>query len=128
MIRPSLHIARYPLAAVILALGGCNVTSYFDPSKTGRFEKTPTTIPILERIDVIERDPDPWAKATPVTPDDLLPSDLTIRLAAGDLITVQIFELMMQGEIWTSNPRRIDASGNFRIPAPIGDVRAAGLT
>ncbi|MHC4979857.1 MAG: polysaccharide biosynthesis/export family protein [Planctomycetota bacterium] len=128
MIRPSLHIARYPLAAVILALGGCNVTSYFDPSKTGRFEKTPTTIPILERIDVIERDPDPWAKASPVTPDDLLPSDLTYRLAAGDLITVEILELMMQGQLWESGPRRIDASGNFRFPAPIGDIRAAGLT
>jgi protein involved in polysaccharide export with SLBB domain len=127
MTRPSLHIARYPLAAVIVALGGCNVTSYFDPSKTGRFENTPTTIPILERIDVIERDPDPWAKASPVTPDDLLPSDLTYRLSAGDLITVEIFELMMQGEVWGST-RRIDASGLFRLPAPLGDIRAAGLT
>jgi len=127
MTRLSLHIARYPLAAVILALGGCNVTSYFDPSKTGRFETTPTTIPILDRIDVIERDQDPWAKASPVTPDDLLPSDLTYRLSPGDLITVEIFELLMQGEIWGAS-RRIDASGRFRLPAPIGDVRAAGLT
>ncbi|MHC4590943.1 MAG: hypothetical protein ACYTAQ_16890 [Planctomycetota bacterium] len=76
---------------------GCNVTSYFDPSKTGRFEATPTTIPILERIDVIERDPDPWAKASPVTADDLLPSDLTYRLAAGDVITVEILELIRPG-------------------------------
>ncbi|MHC5008234.1 MAG: polysaccharide biosynthesis/export family protein [Planctomycetota bacterium] len=127
MIRQSLHITRYPLAAVILVLGGCNVTSYFDPSKTGRFESTPTTIPILDRIDVIERDPDPWAKASPVTPDDLLPSDLTYRLSPGDVITVEIFELLMQGEVWSSS-RRIDASGRFRLPAPIGDIRAAGLT
>jgi protein involved in polysaccharide export with SLBB domain len=108
-------------------MGGCNVTSYFDPSKTGRFEATPTTIPILERIDVIERDPDPWAKASPVTAEDLLPSDLTYRLAAGDFITVEILELMVQGEVWAST-RRIDAGGYFRLPAPIGDVRAAGLT
>jgi protein involved in polysaccharide export with SLBB domain len=127
MTRFAFDIAKYPLAAVILVLGGCNVTSYFDPSKTGRFENTPTTIPILDRIDVIERDPDPWANASPVTPDDLLPSDLTYRLAPGDLITVEIFELMMQGEVWGAT-RRIDASGRFRFPAPIGDIRAAGLT
>ncbi|MHC4787010.1 MAG: polysaccharide biosynthesis/export family protein [Planctomycetota bacterium] len=127
MVRRSPQYGWYPLAAVVLAMGGCNVTSYFDPSKTGRFEATPTTIPILERIDVIERDPDPWAKASAVTADDLLPSDLTYRLAAGDVITVEILELMIQGEVWVST-RRIDAGGYFRLPAPIGDVRAAGLT
>jgi len=127
MVRRSPHLGWCPLAAVVLAMGGCNVTSYFDPSKTGRFEATPTTIPILERIDVIERDPDPWAKASPVTADDLMPSDLTYRLTAGDVITVEILELMIQGEVWVST-RRINAGGYFRLPAPIGDLRAAGLT
>ena len=37
------------LAVAGLALAGCHVDSYFDPSKTGRFEFTPTTIPILIR-------------------------------------------------------------------------------
>ncbi len=111
----------------MVAMPGCEVDSFFDPSRTGRFEHMPTTIPILERIDVIERAEEPWARATAVTPDDLLPSDLTYRLAPGDVITMEIFELVQQGEVWQSI-RRIDATGFFRLPAPLGDVRAAGLT
>jgi protein involved in polysaccharide export with SLBB domain len=127
MVRHCPQLGWCLLAAVVLAMGGCNITSYFDPSKTGRFESTPTTIPILERIDVIERDPEPWAKATSVTPDDLIPGDLTYRLAGGDVITVEVLDFMMQGEVWAST-RRIDAAGYFRLPAPIGDARAAGFT
>lgn len=109
-----------------LVLSGCEVRSYFDPSKTGRFEYTPTTIPILKRIDVIERQEDPWAKATTVVPEDLLPSDLTYRLSPGDFVTVEIFELLVQGQVTTAQ-RRIGPAGYFRLPL-LGDVRAAGLT
>ncbi len=115
------------LAMACTVLAGCHVDSYFDPSKTGRFEYTPTTIPILERIDVIERDGDPWAKATGVTPEDLEPSRLTYRIAAGDVVTVDIFELIAPGQVWTAT-RRVGATGIYRLPSPIGDVRAAGLT
>lgn len=115
------------LLATMGAMPGCEVDSFFDPSRTGRFEHMPTTIPILERIDVIEQAEEPWARATAVTRDDLLPSDLTYRLAPGDVITVEIFELILQGEVWQSI-RRIGASGFFRLPAPLGDVRAVGLT
>ncbi|MHC4428861.1 MAG: polysaccharide biosynthesis/export family protein, partial [Planctomycetota bacterium] len=115
------------LLAAPSVMAGCEVASFFDPSKTGRFEHTPTTIPILERIDVIEREHDPWARAVPVTAEDLLPSDLTYRLNASDLLTVEVFELLVQGQVWGAS-RRIDAAGYFRMPAPTGDVRAAGLT
>ena len=115
------------LLATMVAISGCEVDSFFDPSKTGRFEHMPTTIPILERIDVIERAEEPWARATAVTAADLRPSDLTYRLSPGDVITVEIFELVQQGEVWLSI-RRIDAGGFFRLPAPLGDVPAAGLT
>ena len=37
------------LAAMVL-LTGCSSNSFFDPSKTGRFVATPTTVPILDRI------------------------------------------------------------------------------
>ena len=47
------------ILAAAAFLSGCEVDNFFDPSKTGRFEPTPTTIPILERIDVIEQQPDP---------------------------------------------------------------------
>lgn len=122
--------AKSLLAIGILAgaafLTGCEVDNFFDPSKTGRFEPTPTTIPILERIDVIEQQPDPWAVATSVTPEDLMPSDLEYRLAPGDFITVEVLDLVAPNKLTTAQ-RRIDASGTFRLPV-IGDIPAAGLT
>ena len=122
--------AKSLLALGILApaafLSGCEVDNFFDPSKTGRFEPTPTTIPILERIDVIEQQPDPWAVATSVTAEDLLPSDLEYRLASGDYITVEVLDLVAPNELTTAQ-RRIEANGTFRLPV-IGDIPAAGLT
>ncbi len=114
-------------AMVLSTLSGCKLNSYFDPSRTGRFEYTPTTIPILERIDVIEQDGDPWAAAVSPTAADLLPGDLTYRIAPADFVTIEIFELIAQGQIWGTT-RRISAAGEFRLPTPLGDIRAAGLT
>ena len=122
--------AKSLLALGIIAaaafLSGCEVDNFFDPSKTGRFELTATTIPILERIDVIEQQPDPWAVATSVTAEDLLPSDLIYRLASGDFITVEVLDLVAPNVLTTAQ-RRIEANGTFRLPV-IGDIPAAGLT
>jgi len=114
---------------MILAAGqffGCEVDNFFDPSKTGRFEFSATSTPILDRIDIIEQGDDFWENAVGVTPEDLIPSDLSYRITSSDVVTVEIFELYASG-MWTTATRRIDASGNFRI-AELGDVRAAGLT
>ena len=61
-----------PAAATLLL--GCEVDNYLDPSRTGRFEMEPTTISILDRIDVIEGTERPWGKTSAVTPEDLLPA------------------------------------------------------
>ena len=128
----SMHFktARLLLSATLVVglahLMGCEVDSFFDPSKTGRFEPTATMIPILERLDVIEQEEDPFATATQVTPADLLPSDLQYRLTAGDIITVEVLDLFQPGQL-TVATRAIGASGMFRLPV-IGDIPAAGLT
>ncbi|MEE9130083.1 MAG: polysaccharide biosynthesis/export family protein [Phycisphaerales bacterium] len=122
--------ARSLLLAILITgaaqLFGCEVDSFFDPSKTGRFEPTATMIPILERLDVIEQEEDPFAAATQVTPADLLPSDLEYRLTAGDIITVEVLDLIQPGQL-TVSTRAIGAAGMFRLPV-IGDIPAAGLT
>jgi polysaccharide export outer membrane protein len=115
-----------PLVVGVAHLLGCEVDSFFNPSKTGRFEPTATMIPILERLDVIEQEEDPFAAATQVTPADLLPSDLEYRLTAGDIITVEVLDLMAPGQL-TVATRAIGAGGQFRLPV-IGDLPAAGLT
>jgi len=109
------------------AMGGCEVDSFFDPSKTGYFEHTPVTMPIIERVDVIERGEEQWAETSSVTPADLVPSDLEYRLIPGDIVTIQVLDLPRVGEVsvWT---RRVDQSGNLRLPPPLRDFPAAGLT
>lgn len=114
------------VVAAALFMAGCEVDSFFDPSKTGRFEHTATTIPILDRIDVIERSGSEWGDTTEPTAQDLVPSDLSYRMIPGDVVTVEIFELYSPGQ-WYRTQRRVDAAGNIRI-AELGDIRAAGLT
>ena len=116
-------------AAVLIVLGqliGCEVDSFFNPAIVGYWENQPTTIPILERLDAIEKEDTYWGQTTDVTPEDLIPSDLSYRMVPGDYVTVSIFELYGPGE-WASATRRIDAGGFIRVQE-IGDVPAAGLT
>lgn len=120
-------IAAAALLGMISQLIGCELDSYFDASKTGYFERTPISTPILERLDVIEPDGDPWANTTPPTAADLLPSHLEYRLVAGDVITVEVLDLVLKGTV-SSSVRQIDQAGNVRLPPPLRDFPAAGLT
>lgn len=115
------------LVAGTVCLAGCQVDSFMDPSKTGYFQHTPISTPILERIDVIETGDDLWTRRSPVEPEDLLPSDLEYRIAAGDALTVEIQGLLPGGQS-AQLARRIDQAGNLRLPPPLGDFPAAGLT
>ena len=112
--------------AMLFPALGCEVNSYFDPSRTGRFMQTPTTMPVLERIDVIEPSLDLWGQTTGVTPEDLVPSNLTYRIHPGDTLTIEIYELYMKGQ-WYPLSRRVDAGGYIRFPK-FGEVLVAGLT
>jgi polysaccharide export outer membrane protein len=114
------------LSLASIAIGGCEVDSFFDPSATGRFEHSPTTIPILARIDVIEHEQELWGETTGVMPEDLIPNEVAYKLSPGDVITVQIFELY-SSNAWHSAQSSIDVSGFFRVPE-LGDVQAAGMT
>jgi polysaccharide export outer membrane protein len=116
-------------AALLVALGqlvGCEVDSFFNPSIIGYWENQPTTIPILERLDAIEEKDSYWGQTTEVTPEDLIPSDLSYRMIPGDYVTVSIFELFAPGQ-WATSTRRIDAGGFLRVQE-VGDVPAAGMT
>jgi polysaccharide export outer membrane protein len=105
---------------------GCTPDSFFDPSRTGRFDDMPTTIPILTQIDVIENENRLWSRASGVTPEDLVPNDLSYRMAPGDIVTVEVYELVAPNA-WHTITRRIDAGGYIRV-TELGDVPSAGLT
>ena len=114
------------LLCTAVMLSGCNADAWMgDPNSIGYYKPTPTTIPILDRIDIIE-EPMVWPKISKVTASDLMPGDLTYRIAPGDVVVVEVYGLYNPQQI-TPITRRVDQSGYFRVPE-IGDVLAAGLT
>lgn len=119
-------LGRLAALSVIAAGAGCEVNGFFDPSKTGSFSTTPTSMPVLARIDIIEGEASGWQNAGPPTAADLLPNEAVYRLAPGDVVRIEIYELQRAGETSTT-VRTVDQNGNIRLPT-IGDVPAAGLT
>lgn len=121
-----------PIASVLLgsvalaALTGCEVGSYLDPSVIGRWERTPTTVPILERISSIEPANDTLLDVTEIQPEDLVPEPQAYRFTAGDVVNVIVFDLPTRGQ-QTPFQRRIEDDGTIQL-AGIGSVLAAGLS
>ncbi|MGY8755772.1 MAG: polysaccharide biosynthesis/export family protein, partial [Phycisphaerales bacterium] len=111
------------LATVLI---GCNSNAWMgDPTAGGYYKPTPTSIPILDRIDIIEQDVE-LPRLTKVTSADLTPSDLEYRIAPGDILDVEIYGLYAQSQRHPVQ-RRVDQGGYFRVPE-VGDVLVAGLT
>lgn len=106
---------------------GCEVDSYFDPSNLGRFEHTPTTVPILERLVAIEGSAgEASVETSPVRPEDLIPEVEAYRLGPGDVIEVRIQDLY-RVDAEEILQREIDARGFIDLPL-IGSVGLVGLT
>ena len=106
-------------------LFGCETDSFVDPSRTGYFETTPTAMPILTRIDVIEPI-GPGQDFVKVDPSMLKPSETAYTFSAGDILQISIPSLMQTGQTEIAD-RIIDQSGDIQLPV-INKIRAAGLT
>ena len=106
-------------------LVGCETDGFADPSRTGYFETTPSAMPILGRIDVIEQASDQPEYISP-NPDMLKPSDKAYKFAANDVLRISIPNLLATGQTEVSD-RVVDQSGDIQMPV-INKVRAAGLT
>lgn len=109
-----------------LVLTGCETDSFLNPSVAGYWETTPTVLPILNRLDIVERETTGWGQVSAPTPDDLEPGELQYRLAAGDEIRVEIFDLVAAGQTEIML-RSVDPSGNIRLPT-LGEVPVGGRT
>lgn len=106
-------------------LFGCETDSFVDPSRTGYFETTPTAMPILTRIDVIEPI-GPGQDFVKVDAAMLKPSETAYTFSAGDILQISIPSLMQTGQTEVAD-RIIDQSGDIQLPV-INKIRAAGLT
>jgi len=119
------NAARGACAALIFVASGCDYDSWMDPSRTGYFEHTPTSIPILRKIDVIEVEQDAFATeiGAPVAAD-LIPGNSEYVFAAGDGIEVQINDLF-QVDKAEQFRRTVDQSGKILLPI-VGSIEVAG--
>ncbi|MCA9292602.1 MAG: polysaccharide biosynthesis/export family protein [Phycisphaerales bacterium] len=106
---------------------GCGVDSWMlDPSVVGRWEHTPTIVPVLERIDIIESDQGEFFNVTQVRPEDLVPEPVEYRLAPGDVVEIEILDFIERGRP-SLNQAMIDQRGFVALPL-IDPVFIAGLT
>ena len=114
------------LACFAATLTGCtNWDSYLDPSVVGRWERTPTIVPILEHIAEIEEATGAFSEYTEVQPEDLLPEPATYAIAPGDVVTLQLWDLVVRGQpVVETNV--VDATGAVDV-IQIGRVDIAGL-
>lgn len=109
------------------ALTGCEVDAWlFDPSVVGRWEHTPTVVPILERIDVIESDSGEFIDVTQVTSDDLIPEPREYILAPGDFLRAEIFDLVQPG-VPAFFELSVDGQGFIAVPQ-LGRFSVVDLT
>ncbi len=126
------RIARLAILAglatpALTLLVGCERDAFIDPSVVGRWEVTPTTVPILERLVAIEG---PAGQAsvetTPVRPEDLIPEVEQYRLGPGDSLEIRIQDLFRPDteEVF---PRVVDSRGYIDLPR-IGRMLVDGLT
>lgn len=107
-------------------LGGCGMHSWFNQSVVGRWEVTPTTAPILDRISAIEGPDDEFVQYSEVTPDDLVPRPWEYRVGPGDFLQIIVFDLRpggQPGEFQTV----VDTRGMVYLEE-VGEVQVAGLT
>lgn len=113
-------------AAAVGLQWGCETDSFFDPSRTGYFQNVPTSMPILQRLDVIEPAPVPFGKVGPPEPSDLVATPASYKIGEGDVVKVDIYELI-KPNLTESAVRTVDQSGNVRLPI-LNEIHAAGLT
>lgn len=119
---PSVLVA----AAAAGVLGGCETDSFLDPSVTGRWEKTPVVMPILDRLSAIEDEPTEFVQTSSIVPSDLVPEVDQYRFAAGDAMEIRIRDFFLIGQE-EAFERQLDMRGYVDLPR-LGAIRAQGRT
>ncbi len=116
----------FVVSVLLLAIStGCG-NKFFDPTQVGRFRTVPAVNVILDSLGVAEETPIAWEQGEEPKPADTVSemSDYTFR--AGDIIRVDIFELLGSKSIFV-NDYPVTETGKIRIPE-VGIIEVAGLT
>ena len=113
-------------AVFAMFMGGCTWDSYMDPSVVGRWERTPTRVPILNTIGAIEDPSSPWVEVSEITSQDLIPETDIYHVGPGDFLDLTIWDLIQRGQAELL-PRQIDQNGYIQIPQ-LGRIFVSGKT
>jgi polysaccharide export outer membrane protein len=116
-------------AGLLCGLVGCTETDSFllDPSVIGRWEQTPTTVPIISRLATIEGPEDEFLEVSDVTPADLLPEVAEYRVGPGDQLAITLFDFPEVDRQPIPYQVVVDPRGYLNLP-DLGQVYVSGLT
>jgi protein involved in polysaccharide export with SLBB domain len=96
-------------------LTGCESDSFFDPSVVGRWEHTPTKVPILERIASIEEAKGDLVEISSPTTEDLYSDPRDYRVGPGDVLQIEIYDFTTTGQP-EQFERAVDPTGTIDLP------------
>ncbi len=105
---------------------GMESDSFLDPGVIGRWEHTPTVVPILDRIDSIEGIDAEYIEPTEPAPSDLVPVAVEYAISPGEAIQIRVRDLVRVGAEEVLD-RVVDQKGQIDMPK-LGQVRVAGMT
>ena len=121
------RIALALTAGAAFGIAGCESDSFlYDQSVIGRWEHTPTRVPILSRLLSIEGPEDSAVEYSDPSEADLIPEVVEYRIAPGDQMVVTIYDLPDEGRS-VDYPRVVDPRGFIDLPQ-IGQVNVNGKT
>lgn len=109
------------------AMSGCEVDSFMDPSIIGRWQHTPTTVPILDRLSSIEDADTEAVEYSEVTVADLIPEPNEYRIGPGDRLLVTLYDDIDNRGIPSNYERDVDIRGNIDLPQ-LGQINLANKT
>ncbi len=122
-------IISYSLFVISLFLlaitSGCG-NKFFDPTQVGRFRTVPSVNVILDSLGVAEETPIAWEEGEEPKPIDTLPNITDYTFRAGDVVRVNIYELLGYGTQFI-NDYIVTETGKISIQE-VGVVEAKGLT
>jgi polysaccharide export outer membrane protein len=114
------------LIAAIAGLAGCEADSFIDPSVVGRWENTPTVMPILDRLSAIEDEPTEYVQSSPIQANDLVPEVEQYRFGPGDQLEIRIRDFFQLG-VEELFDRVVDQRGYVDLPR-LAPIRVIGKT
>jgi protein involved in polysaccharide export with SLBB domain len=104
---------------------GCG-NKFFDPTAVGRFRTVPAVNVILDSLGVAEETPIAWEEGEEPKLTDIIPVKTDYKFQPGDVISVDIFELLGAGTEFIRN-YVVTETGKISIPE-VDVIEVAGLT